>query len=297
MTKLSFANIFLSLGSRGLLFWMPDKIYIKIKYKIRTKKKLDIIEPKTYNEKIQWLKLYDRQPEYTRMVDKYEAKIIAEELIGKEYIIPTIGVWDNFNDIDFDKLPDKFVLKCTHDSGGLVICTDKNNFDIKQAKRKIEKCLKRNYFWAGREWPYKNVKPRIIAEKYMEDSETHELRDYKFFTFNGIPRALFIATDRCSEKETKFDFFDMEFNHLNFTNGHPNADTLPQKPTKFDLMKELAAKLSMKLPHLRVDFYEVDGHVYFGEFTFSHWSGFTTFNPDKWDKIFGDWIKLPPKSK
>jgi hypothetical protein len=258
-------------------------------------KKLNLTNPQTYNEKIQWLKLYDHNPAYTEMVDKYEAKRYVAKIIGDEYIIPTLGVWQRFDDIDFNRLPDQFVLKCTQDSGGIYICKDKNNFNRQEARKKIESSLKTNYFYEHREWPYKNVKPRIIAEKYMEDSATQELRDYKFFAFNGEPKAVFIAKDRLKDEETKFDFFDMDFNHLDFTNGHPNAPVLPEKPVNFELMKTLAARLSMNIPHVRVDFYEVNGKVYFGELTFSHWSGIVPFEPEKWDYIFGEWITLPQK--
>ena len=288
--------LFLTLGHRGFLNWMNDKTYLSIAFKIRMGKKLNLDTPKTYSEKLQWLKIYDRQPQYTEMVDKYKVKDYVASIIGKEYIIPTIGVWDKFEDIDFEKLPQQFVLKCTHDSGGLVICRDKNTLNIEKAKRKINKCLKHNFFYAQREWPYKNVVPRIIAEIYMEDGKDQELRDYKFFCFDGKVKALFIATDRETEdEETKFDFFDENFNHLNFTNGHPNAINPPHKPYQFELMKELAEKLSVNIPQVRVDFYEVNGKVYFGEMTFFHWSGMTPFEPEEWDYKFGSWIKLPDK--
>ena len=277
---------------------MPDDEFLKRMYKLHFCKELNLDNPKTFNEKLQWLKLYDRKPEYTRMVDKYEAKGYVAERIGEEYIIPTIGVWDKFDDIDFDSLPDKFVLKCTHDSGGLVICKDKSKLDIKAAKKKINKHMKRKYFYIWREWPYKNVKPRIIAEKYMEDEKTAELRDYKFFCFNGEAKLLFIATDRqTAGEETKFDFFDMEYNHLPFTNGHPNAAVPPEKPMCFDEMRSLAEKLSVGIPHLRVDFYEVNGKVYFGELTFSHWSGMVPFDPPEWDDKLGEWIGLSKLEK
>jgi hypothetical protein len=276
---------------------LSDKKFLKLEYYACVGKKLNLDNPQTYNEKLQWLKLYDRKPEYTEMVDKYSAKKYVADRIGEEYIIPTLGAWDSFDEIDFNSLPEQFVLKCTHDSGGLVICKDKSTFDIQKAKEKIEKSLKRDYFYVHREWPYKNVKKQIIAEKYMEDTETAELRDYKFFTFDGKVKALFIATDRQNEKEeTKFDFFDENYNHLDIRNGHPNANEIPHKPLNFELMKELAEKLSKGIPHLRVDFYEVNGKVYFGELTFSHWSGLVPFEPDEWDRTFGSWIELPEKN-
>lgn len=282
------------LASKGVFDRMSDEQYLKMRFKHKFGKELNLDNPQTYNEKLQWLKLHDRKPIYTTMVDKYEVKQYVADIIGEEYIIPTLGVWDRFEDIDFSKLPDQFVLKCTHDSGGLVICKDKSKFDVAAAKEKINKSLRTNYYLHGREWPYKNVKPRIIAEQYMEDCGTQELRDYKIFTFDGVARALFIASERqTSSQETKFDFYDMDFRHLPFTNGHPNADALPAKPETFETMRMLAEKLSENIPHLRVDFYEVNGKAYFGELTFSHWSGMMPFNPPEWDKRFGEWIKLP----
>ena len=254
---------------------------------------LNFKNPQTYNEKLQWLKLYNRKPEYTRMVDKYEAKKYVAEIIGEEHIIPTLGVWDSVDEIDFNTLPQQFVLKCTHDSGGIVICKDKSLLDIDAAKRKLRKGLKHNYYYQNREWPYKDVKPRIIAEQYMEDESGYELKDYKWFCFDGVPKALFIATDRgAANEETKFDFFDADFNHLPFTNGHPNATRTIAKPKGFEKMKKLAAILSKGHPHLRVDFYDINGHIYFGELTFYHWSGMVKFEPEEWDYTFGSWIDL-----
>ncbi len=276
-----------------LLQKLPDRWFIQAKYFYHFRKFANLRNPKTYNEKLQWLKLYNRKPEYSKMVDKYEAKKIVASIIGDEYVIPAYGVWDKFDDINFDILPNQFVLKTTHDCGGIVVCKDKTKFDRIAAKDFLEKHQKRNYYAEGREWPYKNVKPRILAEKFMEDTETKELRDYKFFAFNGNVKMLFIASDRQSENEqTKFDFFDENFNHLDLCNGHPNRESGIKKPVSFELMKNLAEKLSKDIPHVRVDFYEVDGMVYFGELTFFHWSGFVPFQPEKWDEIMGNWIQL-----
>ena len=281
-------------GGLGHFKWIPDEPYLKICYRAAFGKWPDFKHPVTFNEKLNWLKLHDRKPIYTTMVDKYEAKKYVASIIGEEYIIPTLGVWDRFEDIDFESLPNQFVLKCTHDSGGLVIVRDKSKFDREQARKIIEKSMKREFFYVAREWPYKNVKPRIIAEQYMEDDTTKDLRDYKFFAFDGVTKALFIATERQTEgEETKFDFFNMDFKHLDITNGHPCADTPPKMPENFEEMKRIAEKLSENIPHLRVDFYEVNGKTYFGELTFSHWSGLVPFEPETWDKTFGDWIKLP----
>ncbi|MCM1140586.1 MAG: glycosyl transferase [Muribaculum sp.] len=259
-------------------------------------KKLNLDDPVTYNEKLQWLKLYNRNPEYAKMVDKYEAKKYVAELIGEEYIIPTIGIYNNVDEIPWDKLPNQFVLKCTHDSGGIVICKDKSILDIEAAKRKLSRGLRTSYYPRNREWPYKNVIPRIICEEYKVDESGYELKDYKWFCFDGQVKALFIATDRGNPNEdTKFDFFDEDFNHLPFTNGHPNASIVPTKPKGFEIMKQLAAKLSHGMPHARIDFYDINGQVYFGEITFFHWSGIVPFNPESWDETFGSWIKLPSK--
>ena len=260
------------------------------------RRKLDLRHPSTFTEKLQWLKLNYRNPLYTRLVDKYEVKQYVAEKIGEEYIIPTLGVYESFDEIDFDKLPDSFVLKCTHDSGGLVIVKDKSKLDIASARKTIESSLKRNFYLQSREWPYKNVKPRIIAESYMEDSKTAELRDYKFFCFDGEVKAMFIATERQKQGEdVKFDFFDADFNHLPFRQGHDHAAVMPEKPVCFDEMKKLAGELSKGFPEVRIDFYEVDGRVYFGEFTFFHFGGFMKFEPEEWDRKFGEWIKLPEK--
>ena len=203
---------------------LSDEEYLKRMFSARMKKELNLDNPQTYNEKLQWLKLYDRRPEYTQLVDKYAVKKYVKECIGEEYVIPTLGVWDRFDDIDFDRLPNQFVLKCTHDSGGLVICKDKSIFDKQKAKKKIEASLMRDFFMTFREWPYKDVPRRIIAEKYMEDDSTSELRDYKFFCFDGEPKMLFVATDRQTPgEEVKFDFFDMNYQHIDVKNEHPNA--------------------------------------------------------------------------
>lgn len=290
------AKRILYLSQLGFYRHMDDRKYLEKLYRATFGKELNLENPQTFNEKLQWLKLYDRKPIYTTMVDKYAAKEYVADKIGEEYIIPTLGVWDKFDDIDFDALPDQFVLKCTHDSGGLAICRNKKTFDIAAARKKINRCLKRNYYYTFREWPYKNVKPRIIAEKYMVDESGYELKDYKIFCFDGQPKIMFIATDRANpEEETKFDFFDMEFNHLPFQNGHPNAKKSIMQPKGFKKMKELAAKLSAGIPQVRVDFYDIDGKVYFGELTFSHWSGFVPFDPEEWDYKLGAWIDLPQK--
>lgn len=306
-TMIHTPRIFMKKFSSTKLFkLLPDKLALKIMYKNTFLKKLDLKNPKTFNEKLQWLKLYNRNPEYTKMVDKYEAKKYVASILGEEYIIPTYGVWDSFDEIDVDSLPNQFVLKCTHGSGDVVICKDKSEFDEQKAKIRLEKSLKTNYYKIGREWPYKNVKPRIIAEKYMEDictvteledEQEKGLTDYKIFCFNGEARVMLIATDRFTSKELKFDYFDRDFNWLDFDWTHNRSQTKPSKPEKFDEMFELAEKLSQGIPQVRVDFYQVADLIYFGELTFFHAGGWEKFSPEKWDETMGEMIKLPQKKK
>ena len=270
--------------------WMSDEAYLRFVYKIAMGKKLDLENPKTFNEKLQWLKLHNQKEVYTTIVDKYEAKKYVGKIIGSEYLIPTIGVWNNFDEIDFNTLPDQFVLKCTHDSGGLVVCRDKSRLDMDAARKKIEKSLSSNFYYMGREWPYKNVPHRIIAEQYMAD----DLRDYKLFCFDGAPRMTLVCSERFTEEGLKEDFYDEAWNHLNVQRpAHGNAILPIQRPKQYELMKKLAAKLSEKMPFARIDFYEINEKVYFGEITFYPASGFEGFKPEEWDLKLGEWIKLP----
>ena len=274
--------------------WSDEK-YLKKCYKLRLGRPLDLSNPKTFNEKLQWLKLYNRQSIYTNMVDKYSVKKIVADKIGEEYIIPTLGVWNSFDEIDFDTLPEQFVLKCTHDSGGLAICRDKSKFDVDSAKQKIEKSLNRNYYYYGREWPYKDVKPRIIAEKYMEDKSSDVLNVYKIFTFDGEPKIIQAIQGDKTASET-IDYFDTEWNFLNMRQNFPNSTTHLHKPETLPKMLELARVLAKGVaPFLRVDFYEINGEVYFSEFTFYSDSGMARFDPEEWDLRLGEMIKLPTK--
>lgn len=270
---------------------IPDKLFLAVKFRLSMGYWMDFDYPKTYNEKLQWLKLHDRRPEYTQMVDKAGVKEYVAQRVGEQYIIPTIGVWDRPEDIPWNELPTQFVAKVTHDSGGVVICKDKKQLDIPATIAILSKALKKDYYAVSREWPYRNVKRRVIVEQYMIDESGYELKDYKFFCFYGEPKMLFIATDRENpNEETKFDFFDMDFNLLPFTNGHEHASHIPAKPKGFDTMVELARKLSAGIPHVRVDLYDINGQVYFGELTFYHWSGFVPFEPKEWDNKIGAWM-------
>lgn len=277
----------------SLLKFVPDKVYLRLMYYKHFRKLPSFRVPKTFNEKLQWLKLYDRNPVYTVMVDKIEAKKFVADKIGEEYIIPTLAVYDSAEDIDIDKLPDQFVLKCNHDSKSVCVCKDKKCFDIEKAKNFLEPRLKANGYWYGREWPYKNVVPRIFAEKYMEDAKVRELRDYKIYTFNGKAKFCMINTDRGTN--TRADYFDESYNWLDFTWGYPHADIKPEKPANYEKMFELAEKLAKGTATLRVDFYEVNGQIYFGELTFFDASGFDKIIPESYDLKFGSWIKLPDK--
>ncbi len=279
------------LGKRELLNWMSDETYLKLLYKATFKEKMNLDNPQTFNEKLQWLKLHNRNPEYTKMVDKYESKKYVSSLIGEKYTVPTYGIYDSFDEIDFDKLPDKFVIKCTHDSGGLVICKDKATFDKKKARKEINKCLKNNFYYFGREWPYKNVKPRIIIEKLLENTDKSELLEYNFFCFNGEPKLLLLCHgDKHTARHN--DYYDMDFNKLNLKCIYPVSNNIEKKPKNFKKMVEISKKLSKNIPILRVDLYLCDGNIYVGELTFFHWNGFCKFEPKDWDIKLGKLIDL-----
>lgn len=285
---------FLILAGQGFYDNMDDEAYLKRKYRACMGKELNLGSPQTFNEKLQWLKLHDRKPEYTTMVDKYAVKKYVADIIGEEYIIPTLGVWNHFDEIDFDKLPNQFVLKCTHDSGGIVIFKDKNKLDLKSAKKKMEKCLKRNYYWSSREWPYKDVKPRIIAEQYIEDNNKEGfLTDYKFFCFNGKMKCMYVSVNSHTAKQ-KIQFFDRNYNLLPIRrDDYLVFDEIPKKPNHLDDMIKIAEQLSRNIPHTRIDFYYIQNRIYFGEITFFTGSGFIPFSEKKWDYKLGSWIKLP----
>ena len=278
---------------RKLSRLIPDRIYLQIVYFRHFKKFIDFDNPKTFNEKIQWLKLNYRKEEYTNLVDKYRVKQYITKLIGEEYVIPTLGVWKNVDDIDFKSLPEKFVLKCNNDSGGIVICKNKKDFDEAKAKSFLKERLKNNGYWYGREWPYKNVKPCIIAEKYMEDSISKDIKDYKFFCFNGSMEFFDIDIDRFIEHRS--NYYDRNGNFLPFGKTYcpPDYTKKIEMPKNLDKMIELAETISHNTVLSRIDLYEIDGQVYFGEITFYPGSGFSPFTDEKWDYKLGDMIDLP----
>ena len=271
---------------------MCDKTFIKMQYKAIMHKRLNLKSPKTFNEKLQWLKLHDRNPLYATLVDKVEAKKYVADLIGEHCIIPTLRVWDKVEDIEWDKLPEQFVLKCTHDSGSVVICRDKSTFDKEKAIKKLKKKLKSNLFWFAREWPYKNVKPRIIAEEFL--SELAEgIIDYKFFCFGGEPKFLYVSQGLENHETARISYVSLDWEQEPFKRtDFKTFETLPPKPQNFDKMIEYSKKLSAGTPFMRVDFYEVRGQVYFSEMTFYPGAGLTAFSPSEWDEKVGQYIDI-----
>lgn len=277
------------------LSWLPDKLYLKIFYFFTTGKYLNFKKPFSFTEKQQWLKVNDRHPEYTQLVDKLAVREHIKEVWGEEHLFPLLGKWESFDDIDFDALPEQFVLKCNHDSGSTNVIRSKAELTpekLSEMREFYNRRLKRNYYYAGREYPYNGIKSYVIAEQLMKDENAPDksIEDYKFFCFGGEPKVMFVATDRSTD--CRFDFFDMDFNHLDIVNIHPQADKPITKPEKFEEMKEIAAKLSKGIRFVRIDLYELNGKLYFGEYTFFHGGGFRRCQPEEWEKRLGDWIDI-----
>lgn len=282
----------------GFTNFFSDNIFLRLKYALVFKKNLCIDFPVTFNEKLQWLKLYDRRPEYTVMVDKYLVREYVEKKIGAQYLVPLLGVWDNPSEIDFSALPKQFVLKCNHNSGlGMCICKDKEQLNIAKVKKALHKGLKQNYYLTGREWPYKNVPRKIIAEQFLQ-SDAGGLTDYKVHCFNGKPKLILVCKDRFANTGLTEDFFNENWEHLNICRpNHPNAAQTIQKPDQLSQMLELTSELSKGIPFLRVDFYIVNGKIYFSELTFFPASGFEKFVPEEWDYTLGAWLTLPSQKQ
>lgn len=284
------------LAQKKITHLVPDKLFLKCQYRAYLGKKLDLKNPKGFNEKLQWIKLYDRNPTYCNMVDKYESKKVVAQKLGEEYIIPTLGVWDHFEEIDFDSLPEQFVLKCTHDSGSIVICRNRETFDVEAARMKLQQKLKKNLFWHAREWPYKNVKPRILAEQYMEDTEAKELVDYKFYCFGGQPRFLYVSSGLANHTTATMSFLTLDWQFAPYERSdYKPLKELPKKPVNFDQMVEFAKILSEGIDFLRVDLYEINDKVYFSELTFSPAAGFMPFKNPEHDIEVGQMLKLSEK--
>ena len=275
-----------------LRYLLSDELYIKLLYRWRLGYWPNLKSPKTFNEKLQWLKLHNRKPEYTQMADKFAVREYIAKTIGDEYLIPLLGVWDKFEDIDFEKLPNQFVLKCTHNSGGNIICKDKIDFNIRNARRKINWWLKHNYFYAQREYPYKNIKPRIIAEQYMVDESGIELKDYKVWCFNGEPKFLSVNSERYSIDGLKVTYFDFNWNELPFIRHYPKSTKGLKKPKFLEDMNVLSKILSDNTFFLRVDWYIAQEKLFFGELTFFPLSGYGQFIPSEWGTTLGSWIEL-----
>ncbi len=277
---------------------MSDRKYLERKFEAYMGYKPNLDAPQTFNEKLQWLKLYDRKPLYTRLVDKYRVREYVKEKIGEQYLIPLLGVWDSPEEIDFDALPERFVLKCNHSSGAnaLHICKDKSTLDVEAVKAKLAKGMKRDFFLFGREWPYKNVPRKIIAEQFVEDSTSGELRDYKIMCFGSDAKCSFVCSDRFTKRGLHVTFFDRDWKIMPFERGFPSRRAGFKKPQNYNEMLRLAEILSENIPFVRVDFYEVDGKVYFGELTFFPGNGMEKFSPEEWDYTLGSWIQLPEKT-
>lgn len=272
---------------------ISDENYLKLMFRAQLGEALNLDEPVTFNAKLQWLKLHDRNPLYTTLVDKYRVKPWVANIIGADHITKNYGVWENVEDIELDNLPERFVLKTNHDSGGVAICRNRSTFDFDAAKKTLQKSLDTNYYWSCREWPYKDVKALVFAEEYLEtDSASQELTDYKVMCFDGTAQCVFTCTDR-AKNDLRVDFFDLDWNHLPFTRHYPNADSAPEEPSALHEMISMAERLATGIPFVRCDFYEVEGRVYFGEMTFYPGSGFEEFEPECWDQKLGNLIVLP----
>lgn len=282
----------------GLYKNLDDKKFIEKMFAVTMKYPLNLEKPETFNEKLQWLKLYDRNPLYTKLVDKYKVREYIAKKIGEEYLIPLLGVWDDPSDIDFDILPNKFVLKCNHNSGlGMCICTDKSKLDINKVKNELKKGLEQDYYLNGREWPYKNVPRKIICEKYMANDSAEGLDDYKFYCFDGQVKLLGIFQGRNTDRLTTGDFFDRNYEWQNMKYGYPNSKQKPKKPNKFEEMVKLAEILSEGFAEIRVDLYLCGEKIYFGELTFFDGGGFDEIEPVDWDYKLGSYINLENLNK
>ena len=283
----------------GLSF-LPDKAYVSLFYRAVVGRWPNLKNPQGFTEKLQWLKLYDRHPEYAKLADKIAVRDYVESILGKGYTFPMLGKWKRFEDINWDALPNEFVLKCNHDSGSARLIHDKSVLtaaEKDELKKFFNDHVKRNFFYAGREDCYRNIDPYIFAEKMMhaENDDAGGIQDFKFFCFNGEPKIMLMVSGRQTEKHE--DYFDMDFNWLHIQNGWTESKECPEKPACFEEMKEMAKKLSKGFPTIRMDFYQVGGKPYFGEFTFFNGGGFEVFKPDEWEQKMGSWITLPKDRK
>ncbi len=270
---------------------IPDRPYLKMMYRIRTGNRLHLNAPQTFNEKIQIIKLNEKYDNHSYMVDKYEVRRYISEKIGEEYLIPLIGVYEKYEDIDIDSLPEEFVVKCTHDSGSVVVCNGKE--DLVNNRTRIEKALKRRYYLSSRDYSYKGIKPRIVIEERMHSSDGGDLRDYKFYCFEGVPTFLYISEGLQDHSTARISFYNMDFSAAPFkrTDYEP-LQYAPERPSVYDEMCKVASILSEGLHFVRVDLYEIDGKVYFSELTFAPCGGYMPFDPKEWDKKLGEYLNI-----
>lgn len=279
--------------SRGWFKHYDDKKALDCLFKYKIGKNIAWDNPQSFNEKLQWIKLYDRNPLYTVLVDKISSKEYVRNIIGDKYVVPTLGIYKRFDDINFEELPKSFVIKCNNDSGGVCICKDKATFDKKRAKRKIEKAMRTNFYWKFREWAYKDIEPKIIVEEYLEAVAECDVPEYKIFCFDGTAKMIDVCMGKAHTLERTNDYCDMNLNRLPFTSLLPNSKGNLEKPLNYQKMIEIAEKLSKGFPEVRMDFYNIEGKIYFGEFTFTSNAGMEKFEPEEWDYNIGKWIKLP----
>lgn len=284
------ARVFLQQGKGRMFRWMDDETYVKLLYKSVMDEPLHLEDPKTFNEKVQWTKLYDRNPIYTQLVDKLKVRSFVADRVGEEYLVPLLGSWKNADQIQFETLPNRFVLKCNHDSQNVIVCRDKSECNTSEIRKRMKKALKKNYFYVGREWAYRDVEPCVLAEEYLED-ESGSLNDYKFFCFDGEPRFMYVASGR--QTDFRMDFFDMDFDHLPICGNKPWSDDPISKPECFEEMKTVCAALAKGIAQVRIDLYNVNGRPFFGEMTFYNWNGIARFDPPEWDLKFGNCWDLP----
>lgn len=285
------SNIFGWMVANGKFEFLSDEQIIRMLWKIKLGTRLNLSNPKSFNQKIQWLKLHDRNPHYNTLVDKADVKQWVADKIGVKYVIPTYGVWTSFEEIDFIGLPNSFVMKCTHSSGGVLLCKEKGDINLDEWRRKLTHQLSKNLYYAGREWVYKDIIPRIIAEEYIGD-KNQQINDYKLMCFNGKVRCTFVCSERNTSDGLKVTFFDNDWNIMPFERHYPKSEKRIDKPQHFDEMIMIAEKLSENIPFVRVDLYEVNDRVYFGEMTFYPGCGFEEFTPEYYDYKIGEWIDL-----
>ena len=276
------------------LSFLPDKLYLRLFYFATTGRMLHFRNPRGYNEKLQWIKIYDRHPEHSKLVDKVAVREHIKEVWGEEHLFPLLGYWECFDEIDFSVLPNQFVLKCNHDSGSTKVIRDKASLtreDMDALRKHFTNRLKHDFYYAGREYPYKGLKRYILAEACMVDERNPDksIEDYKFYCFNGEPKIMLVVSDRATN--CRFDFFDMDFIRLDIVRSKPNSSIPPQKPEKFEEMKKVASELCEGIRHVRIDMYELNGKLYFGEYTFFPGGGFQLFHPEEWEQRLGDWIE------